>query len=86
MDLLLFESLVVAGAWFGLVWFASSGLLVIIMQALLPRAWKQIRAQPPHGPDWAYNLWYERNRVYGGMMTISLGLGLLAGALSFLFS
>ncbi len=84
MDLLLFESLVVAGAWFGLVWFASSALLVIIMQALLPRAWKQIRAQPPHGPDWAYNLWYERNRVYGGIMAVSLGFGLLAGALSFL--
>ena len=84
MDLLLFESLVVAGSWFGLVWCASSGLLVILMQALLPHAWKQIRAQPPHGPDWAYNLWYERNRVYGGIMTISLLLGLLAGGVSFL--
>lgn len=86
MDTQTIESLVTAGAWFGMIWFASSGLLVIIMQALLPRAWKQIRAQPPHGPDWAYNLWYERSRVYGGIMTISLGLGLIAATLSFLFA
>ncbi|MGB0388351.1 MAG: hypothetical protein ACPGWR_26325 [Ardenticatenaceae bacterium] len=85
MDLQLFESLVIAGSWFGLVWFATSALLVIMMQALLPSAWKQIRARPPHGPGLANALWNHRSRVYGTIMTLSLALGVMAGGLSLLF-
>jgi hypothetical protein len=69
---------------FGLVWFATSGLFVILVQALLPRAWDAIRANPPHGPDWAYTLWYRRSTVYGGLMALSLLLAALATLLYFL--
>ncbi|MGH2545091.1 MAG: hypothetical protein ACRDIB_20060 [Ardenticatenaceae bacterium] len=70
--------------WFGLVWFFTAGLSVILVQFLLPYAWRQIRAQPPHGPPWAHTLWYKRTQVYGALMALSLALGAVAAAL-FLF-
>ena len=70
--------------WFTLVWFASAGVGVIVLQFFLPRAWEAIRAHPPHGPDWARTLWYDRRRVYGGVMAASLALGGVAALLSLL--
>lgn len=70
-----------AFGWFGMVWFTSAALFVISMQFLLPRAWNQIRARPPHGPGWAHTLWYRRRQVYGFMMTLSVALGIGAAAL-----
>ncbi len=67
--------------WFTLVWFVSSGAMVILVQFLLPRAWEQIRANPPHGPRWAYSLWYRRERLYGAMMLLALALGTLAAGI-----
>jgi hypothetical protein len=67
--------------WFTLVWFVSAGLFVIVMQFLLPLAWKEIRANPPSGPEWAHMLWYRRERVYGALMSLALALGTLAAAL-----
>lgn len=81
--MLTIETLTVAASWFAMVWFASAALMLIVVQALLPRAWEQVRAHPPHGPQWAYALWYKRERVYGALMGVSLLLGALA-ALIFL--
>ncbi len=67
--------------WFTLVWFTSAGLFIILMQFLLPRAWKQIQSHPPHGPAWAHRLWYRRERVYGTFMALALALGAAAAAL-----
>lgn len=70
--------------WFSLVWFTTTGLLLILLQALLPLAWQQIRAQPPHGPAWAHTLWYQRGRIYGTIVLLALVAGIVA-ALLFLF-
>lgn len=70
-----------AVGWLGLVWFASAGTMVILAQFFLPRAWEAIRAHPPHGPGWAYALWYRRSHVYGAMMILALLLGVLAAGL-----
>jgi hypothetical protein len=71
--------------WFTLIWFVSTGLMLIVLQALLPYAWEQIRTQPPHGPAWAHALWYRRSEVYGTIVTIALLLGALA-ALTYLLN
>ncbi len=71
--------------WFSLVWFVSTGLMLIVLQVLLPQAWNQLRAQPPHGPKWAYRLWYQRSQVYGAIVTLALVLGSIA-ALTFLLT
>lgn len=68
-------------AWFTLVWFAASGLSLIVLQLLLPRAWEAIRAAPPSGPPWAQFLWYRRGRVYGATMIFAILLGGLAALL-----
>lgn len=74
-----------AFGWLTMVWFVSAALFVILMQLFLPLAWKELRARPPHGSGWAHTLWYQRSRVYGALMALAFGLGLLAAAL-FLFA
>lgn len=75
------ERLTIALGWFSMVWFASAALFVIVAQAFLPRAWKAIRAHPPHGPDWARTLWYRRAALYGWLMALAVALGIVAAAL-----
>lgn len=75
------ETLSIAASWFSMVWFATTGILLIITQALLPRAWEAIRTNPPHGPSWAHNLWYGRTSVYAGISIFSITLGLIAAIL-----
>ena len=74
------ETLWKAFGWFWLGWWVSAGLMVLLLQLLLPRAWEAIRAAPPHGPAWAQTLWYGRTRVYGGIMALALLIGALAAA------
>jgi hypothetical protein len=64
--------------WFTLVWFVSTGVMLIVLQTMLPYAWKQLRAQPPHGPGWAYTLWYRRSQLYGAIVTLALLFGGIA--------
>lgn len=64
-------------AWFALGWFVSAGLMALLMQLLLPRAWDAIRAAPPRGPGWANSLWYGREKIYGGVMALALLIGVL---------
>jgi hypothetical protein len=71
-------------AWFSLPWFAFAALSVIVVQGLLPRAWEAIRANPPHGPNWAHTLWTKRAQVYGALMALSLLVGALFGLLALL--
>jgi hypothetical protein len=79
------EVLWITFGWFTLVWFVSTGLMLIVLQALLPYAWNQLRAQPPRGPDWAYTLWYQRSQVYGAIVTLALVFGAIA-ALTYLLT
>ena len=80
------ERLVIGVSWFALVWFASSGLLLIMMQALLPRGWEQIRARPPSArPGWAYALWSRQREVYGGVMFLAFMIGVVVSILYCLF-
>lgn len=77
------ERLWIVFAWFSMTWFASTVVSLLVLQFLLPAAWNQIRANPPHGPAWAHTLWYDRERVYGTIVTLCLLLGVIAGLLYF---
>ena len=83
MDL---ETLTIAVSWFSMVWFATTGILLIITQALLPRAWEAIRANPPHGPGWAHSLWYGRSKVYARISIFAITLGIIAALLYLLMA
>lgn len=76
------EALSFALAWFSLVFFAVGGLLLIVAQSLLPAAQEAIKAQPPHGPEWARLLWYRRVRVYSLVLLGAAAVGLVASLIA----
>lgn len=72
------QALWIALGWLALVFFAVGGLLLIVAQTVLPAAREAIKAQPPRGPRWARLVWYGRNRLYGSVLALAAGAGLLA--------
>ncbi|MCB0078334.1 MAG: hypothetical protein KDD73_13045 [Anaerolineales bacterium] len=64
-----------AAGWFTMIWFVVAGLSIIAMQVALPRAQREIRANPPTGPAWAHRLWTNRQRVYAGIIALAMALG-----------
>ncbi|HBY92622.1 MAG: hypothetical protein M5U01_29415 [Ardenticatenaceae bacterium] len=77
------QTFILALSWFALVFFAVGGLLLILAQSLLPAAQEAIKAHPPHGPEWARRVWYQRVRGYSVLLIVAAAAGLLAFLVAF---